>query len=105
MRDLQTENKDLRERIKWIEDSMAIIGRTVDRLVGRIGLEVDISDCNNNGYEILSKNINAIGMFVLTTETVGNFSKEVQKVEASLRDLKQVCSSARPEEMEEDNLE
>jgi hypothetical protein len=64
-----------------------------------------VQDCNNNGYNIIFKKIKVLEEFLDMRENVGYLDKHVKRMEDSLRNLKQFCSSILPAGVKEDNVE
>lgn len=105
VKELENKKKELIAEIEWREETMFNVGEKIEQLVTKVGLDVDVEDCNNNGYDIIFKKIKVLAEFLDMRENVGYLDKHVKRVEDSLRNLKQFCSSTLPAGVEEDNVE
>ena len=98
---LEEEIEDLKSRQEWITDTMQQMAGMVERLVANVGIEVDVRDCNHNGFEELLKKIDAVNKYLETKENVKGLDKQMKQVEKSIKKLNMACSSPQPAEVEE----
>ena len=63
----------------------------VNRMVGCIGAEVDITDCNNNGFNEVKKKLYIIERYLVANKTV-------RVLEECVKDLKDVCDEKKDEQ-------
>ena len=52
--------------------------KQVDRMIKYIGTEVDVTECNNNGFCELGKKLDVIERFLITKESMKEFQESVE---------------------------
>jgi hypothetical protein len=57
---------------------MESIMKQVDRMIKYIGTEVDVTECNNNGFCELGKKLDVIERFLITKESMKEFQESVE---------------------------
>ena len=89
VRKLLDENRRLKDGKEWISRRMEGLSNQVDNILEKSGITVDTRDCENCGYQQMSKKLEVIERFVSAQSLVKNLEKCFQ-------DLKVVCSTSQP---------
>jgi hypothetical protein len=79
-----------------VRNNMEPIMIQVDRMIKNIGIEVDVTECNNNGFCELGKKLDAIERYLITKESMKEF-------EESVKDLKEACG--KKEQVKDEKIE
>jgi len=81
-----------------VRHNMEPIMMQVDRMIKYIGTEVDVTECNNNGFCELGMKLDVIERYLITKESMKEF-------EESVKDFKEACGNKKQEEKVEEQEE
>ena len=85
----------------YINDAMDTITAQVDRLLDKVGASADLTDCNNNGYEELTRKLEVLEKHLEVKENVQNLQHLLEKYSKALPGQQ---TETKAQEIKEDDL-